>query len=273
MFSARYGNIYSVRQLLQLFERAAGTFSPIDDAWQRPDGRWVDPFRPQIEPDGFADLEGLHESRDAHFKAVNSLWREANVFVFTLGLTETWINRRDGAAFPIAPGVVAGSFDESQYKLHNMSVQDTVEDLRAFIVKLRLVNPNIRIVLTVSPVPLIATAENKHVLVATTYSKAVLRAAAEEVALTDSFVDYFPSFEIITGSYARGSYIGADLREVKPEGVDHVMRVFLKHYTQNIELQEGSASVSPPNPDLLDDLRSSSSIVCDEEVIEASILQ
>lgn len=273
VFSARYGNIYSARQLLQLFERAAGTFRPLDDAWQRPDGRWVDPFRPQIEPDGFADLDGLRESRESHFEAVNSLWRSANVFVFTLGLTETWVNRRDGAAFPIAPGVVAGSFDDTRYKLHNMSVQDTVEDLRAFIVKLRLANPKIRVVLTVSPVPLIATAESKHVLVATTYSKAVLRAAAEEVAMSDSLVDYFPSFEIITGSYSRGSYLADDLREVKPEGVEHVMRVFLKHYTQGLVVQKGPILASAANPDLINHIRSSSSIVCDEEVIEASIAQ
>jgi hypothetical protein len=31
VFSARYGNIYTVRQLLQLFERAHGHFAPVED--------------------------------------------------------------------------------------------------------------------------------------------------------------------------------------------------------------------------------------------------
>src|SRR5688500_16550769 len=33
LFSARYGNIYTARQLLQLFKRAYGRFSPSEDAW------------------------------------------------------------------------------------------------------------------------------------------------------------------------------------------------------------------------------------------------
>ncbi|MES2303044.1 MAG: GSCFA domain-containing protein, partial [Pseudomonadota bacterium] len=84
---------------------------------------------------------------------------------------------------------------------------------------------------TVSPVPLVATAENRHALVATTYSKSVLRVVAEEVARTDSRVEYFPSYEIITGSYSRGRYFESDLRSVTPEGVAHVMRVFMKHFS------------------------------------------
>ena len=39
LFSARFGNIYTARQLVQLFERAYGRFQPLDRSWQRPDGR------------------------------------------------------------------------------------------------------------------------------------------------------------------------------------------------------------------------------------------
>ncbi len=53
LFSERYANIYTVRQLLQLFERAFGGFSPAEDIWES-DGRSYDPFRPTVEPNGFA---------------------------------------------------------------------------------------------------------------------------------------------------------------------------------------------------------------------------
>ncbi len=43
-FSARYGNVYAVRQLWQLFQRAYGMFAPQDTAWRRADGRFIDPF-------------------------------------------------------------------------------------------------------------------------------------------------------------------------------------------------------------------------------------
>jgi hypothetical protein len=52
IYSARYGNVYTARQLIQLFDRAFGELQPNAKAWRRPDGRLVDPFRPLIEPDG-----------------------------------------------------------------------------------------------------------------------------------------------------------------------------------------------------------------------------
>ena len=53
-FSARFGNIYTVHQLLQLIRQAFGRFSPLERPWRRADGRYVDPFRPQVDPDGTA---------------------------------------------------------------------------------------------------------------------------------------------------------------------------------------------------------------------------
>ena len=78
--------------------------------------------------------------------------------------------------------------------------------------------------------PLVATAEDRSVLVSTTYSKSVLRVAAEEVARGCDYVAYFPSYEIITGAYNRGGYFAEDLRSVTEAGVAHVMRLFMKHY-------------------------------------------
>jgi len=55
-FSARYGNIYTARQLLQLVERAYGRFTPDEPVWRRDDGGYGDPFRPRVEPEGFASV-------------------------------------------------------------------------------------------------------------------------------------------------------------------------------------------------------------------------
>jgi hypothetical protein len=51
VFSARTGNIYTARQLVQLFHEAFGRRRPAETAWRRGDGRFVDAFRPRIEPD------------------------------------------------------------------------------------------------------------------------------------------------------------------------------------------------------------------------------
>jgi hypothetical protein len=261
VFSARYGNIYTARQLLQLFDRAYGKFTPTETHWLRADGRLVDPFRPQIEPDGFATLAELTASRISHFAAVRRLFEQLDVFVFTLGLTESWLSMTDGAVFPLAPGVAGGTMDMNRYSFKNFSVTEVVSDMQQFIARLRSINPRCRLIITVSPVPLIATYENRHVLVSTTFSKSVLRAAAEEICTKDTTCVYFPSYEIITGAYTKGSYFAEDLRSVTPEGVNHVMRLFLKHYAP-------ATALGSTRSDLLQEIEGLKEVVCDEEAID-----
>ena len=269
VFSARYGNVYTARQLGQLLDRAYGRFTPSDSYWLRGDGRLVDPFRPQIETVGFDSPEAVEQSRAEHFASVREMFESLDVFVFTLGLTEAWRSRHDGAVFPLAPGVVAGEMSADRYEFVNFDVNEVVADMQAFIGKLLQVNPDAKIILTVSPVPLIATYENQHVLVATTYSKAVLRAAAQEISKRNPLCDYFPSFEIITGNYNRGAYFESDLRSIKPAGVDHVMRLFMASYSVDAGMQPTNAAKSNS---VSDDIRSEiarvNEVVCDEEAID-----
>lgn len=257
-FTARYGNIYTARQLLQLIERAYGRFEPDEIAWERKSGAGLaDPFRPLVEPDGFSTVEELIEARQTHFSAVRCMFESLDYFVFTLGLTEAWCSKSDGAVFPLAPGVVAGRHDPDRIGFVNFSAAEVVADMGAFIERLRDVNPQARIILTVSPVPLVATYEDRHVLTSTTYSKSVLRVAADELSRRYRDVSYFPSYEIIVGSYNRGAYFEPDLRSVTREGVDHVMRLFMKHFTSDAA-DSTTATVKPPG---IDDL------ICDENYV------
>lgn len=230
VFSARYGNIYTARQLLQLLHRAYGRFVPVEDAWREADGSVLDPYRPSVQPRGFVSIGEMQADRAQHLAAVRRMFETLDVFVFTLGLTECWMNRADGAVFPLCPGVEGGAFDPRQHVFHNQDVGEVVADMSEFIQEMAAINPKASIVLTVSPVPLMATAqEGEHVLSATTYSKSVLRVAAETLRRRFRQVHYFPSYEIITGPQARGSYFATDLRSVTEEGVAHVMRLFLQH--------------------------------------------
>lgn len=271
VFSARYGNVYTARQLVQLFDRAYDAFTPLDSYWVRTDGRFADPFRPQIEPKGFSSVVELIESRESHFSAVRTMFESLDVIVFTLGLTEAWRRKADGAVFPLAPGVAAGCFDADLYEYINFGVIDVIADMYAFIERLQKVNPGARMIITVSPVPLIATYEDRHVLVSTTYSKSVLRVAAEEICRGNPMAEYFPSYEIITGAHVKGEYYENDLRSVKPQGVDHVMRLFMKYYSEGGDKFEVH-NVHNSRIDILKEMTKASAIVCDEEAIEKSIV-
>jgi hypothetical protein len=269
VFSARFGNIYTTRQLLQLFDRAYGKFVPEDGAWRRPDSRYVDPFRPQVEPDGYASPEEVERDRIQHLAAVKAMFATLDVFVFTLGLTEAWRNKRDGAVFPLAPGVVASGKDRSHYEFVNFDVNEVVADMQTFIDQLRHVNSNARIILTVSPVPLVATYEDRHVLTSTTYSKSVLRVAADMLIRQNDRCDYFPSYEIITGNFNRGAYYDSNLRSVTENGVDHVMRLFFKHYTDQPSKTSSSAAAAPSRveEELQRQIEADAQVVCDEEAL------
>lgn len=262
VFSARYGNVYTVKQAVQLFDRAFGE-ATFEEAWEKGE-RFVDPFRPQIEPDGFSSLKDLEASRQEHLAAVRRVFEEADVLVFTLGLTEAWRSIDSGAVYPTAPGVTGGEYDPARHEPVNFKVHEVIADLDLFIEKARTVNPNVRVILTVSPVPLKATFEDRHVLQSTIYSKSVLRVAAQHAADTRRDVAYFPSFEIITGPGGAGRYYAPDLREVREVGVAHVMRVFEQHFIR------GETAQSAP-PVVVGDYRSDSNIVCDEDVIEAAM--
>lgn len=232
LFSARYGNIYTARQLWQLFQRAYGNFEPGEQVWQEADDVFLDPFRPTTQPGGYISAEELDADRRQHLAAVRAMFETLDVFVFTLGLTECWRSREDGAVFPLCPGVEGGKFVPDKYEFYNQPVEDVVDDLIGFRDALAAVNPSAQIVLTVSPVPLVATADpGAHVLAATTYSKSVLRVAAETLRRKFGNVHYFPSYEIITGAFNRGSYYAPDLRNVVENGVAHVMRLFMAHAT------------------------------------------
>jgi hypothetical protein len=267
VFSARYGNIYTVRQLVQLLQRVAGRFEPYDIAWKRKDGVLVDPFRPQVEPAGFGNTEALLASRAEHFDAVRRMVSTMDVFVFTLGLTEGWRSKMDGAVFPLAPGVAGGEVDFDRYEFVNFTAEEVSADLQQAIDVIKTINPQCKVILTVSPVPLIATYEPKHALVATTYSKSVLRVAAEEAVEANPHVDYFPSYEIIVGNYNKGAYYEDDMRSVREEGVSHVMGVFMKHYAEGAAgADQGGIPAAKPEP--VKHKRSAlMDTVCDEDAI------
>ena len=183
-----------------------------------------------VQPRGFISEAEMRADRKQHLAAVRQMFEQLDVFVFTLGLTECWAARADGAVFPLCPGVEGGEFDPHKHVFQNQDVGEVVSDMAAFIDALKAVNERAEIVLTVSPVPLVATAEpGAHVLAATTYSKAVLRVAAETLRRRYRHVHYFPSYEIVAGAFNRGRYYAQDLRNVTEEAVSHVMRLFLQH--------------------------------------------
>lgn len=272
VFSARYGNIYTAAQLRQLYDRAYGIRVPQDRIWEDGEGNLYDPFRPTIQPRGFPSRAEFEADQRQHLAAVRRIFEEAHVFIFTLGLTEAWRSRIDQSVYPLCPGVAAGTFDAGRHEFVNFTVDEVAADLGYVITAARRRNPSLKFILTVSPVPLIATAIDRSVICSTVYSKSVLRVAAEQVAQGFGNVAYFPSYEIITGPAARGRYYADDLREVLPEGVAHVMRLFMRHYTDAAQPAAAHRRRKPQRQfrKMLREAETRMKVICDEDVLAAA---
>jgi len=92
-------------------------------------------------------------------------------------------------------------------------------------------HPDIRIVITVSPVPLMATFSKMDVVAANAYGKSLLRTVAEEWAAAHDNVDYFPSYEIVQNSNREAAW-EPDLRHVTGAAVQHIMDLFVREYIE-----------------------------------------
>ena len=264
MYSARYGNIYTVRQLLQLAQEVSGVWKPQDYIWEK-NGGFYDALRPAVEPAGLRSAAEVMEHRQYHLERVKRLFQDLDLFIFTLGLTEMWVHKDSGTVYPTAPGTIAGKYDPSRYQFVNAEYSEIIKDFNRFqrvLKSLRSGRP-FKILLTVSPVPLTATASERHVLVATTYSKSTLRSVAGQLAARHDHIDYFPSYEIVTNPRLHSTSFEENLRSVRSEAVEMVMQHFFAAHPMiarpNTKTKKKRAKAK----------KEASQVQCEEAILEA----
>ncbi|MCD2181237.1 GSCFA domain-containing protein [Rhizobium sp. GN54] len=268
IYSARYGNIYTARQLLQLLKDSqAGTVRE-GDFWTR-DGRYYDALRPSVEPTGLDSLAEAMAHRSKHLGKVRAMLERTDIFIFTLGLTEAWRATGSGVVYPTCPGVVAGQFDDETFAFVNFDFVEILQDMIEVRTILKAINPAMRFLFTVSPVPLAATASGQNVLVATTYSKSVLRAVCGSLCNRFDDIDYFPSYEIIASPSTRGFFYEPNMRSVNPHGVKHVMQTFLKAHGVKAGAGAGKDGKRQKAKGKRSAGKSSDNVICEEALLEA----
>lgn len=248
IFSSRTANIYTASLLKQWMDWANGDKDPVDEVWEK-DGRFYDPFRPAIEPGGFDTAEEVASLRRHTIQRFRASIAQADIFVFTMGLTESWFHA-DGHEYPMCPGTVAGTFDEGLHHFVNQDYPFIMDNMVAAMDAARRINPDLKFILTVSPVPLTATKSGNHVLVATMESKSVLRAVAGKLAATRADTDYFPSYEIINSAPFGGVFFEPNKRSVHPSGVEFVMNNFFAALGGPAEPIATTAATAPAARDL-----------------------
>jgi hypothetical protein len=170
---------------------------------------------------------------EAERTAYLDAFTHAGAFVFTIGLAEVWQDRETGSVF--WRGIPKEIFDANRHVFRLSTVDENAENLRQVVSLIRRVNTTAPIVLTLSPIPLLATFRDISCLTADCVSKSVLRVAIDQV-MTDRLpnVYYWPSFEIVkwVGATLSWSAYGEDgsTRDVNRRLITHIIDAFLEAY-------------------------------------------
>lgn len=179
--------------------------------------------------DRIAELLPPGWSKQATLEIIGS----SDVFILTLGVAAAFFDRATGAFVLPRPSALNSRALGEKYLFRTASVQENVDNVLYLIEFIRSVSPNIKIVVTVSPVPLLASFESESVVQADCLSKSTMRLVAHEV-VNNSNIDnilYWPSFEVFrwAGSNASAYYAADDgaAWHVSEEKVSGTIRAFL----------------------------------------------
>jgi hypothetical protein len=153
------------------------------------------------------------------------IFRETDVFIITIGLSEVWYSKTSGNVFWRAIPITR--FDPEQHGFRLTSVAENLDNLDAIRTIIREHRPDATIILTLSPIPLHATFRPVSCMTANSVSKATLRVAIDEMLRRypdDRKLFYFPAYEMVKEFFV-DPYLD-DNRHVRPEILNAVMETF-----------------------------------------------
>lgn len=179
---------------------------------------------------GYGFFDSLNEAVATRQRVIDrhSLATNADVIILTLGLVEAWYDNKNEVYFNTPPYPLLRSTD-GRLELRISGYEENLNAVQNIIHILSEINHKIKIILTVSPVPLSDTFSGQDVVVANTYSKSVLRTVAQDIADMHENVDYFPSYEMVMFSDPAASW-KSDHRHVTKERVAYIVSQFITHY-------------------------------------------
>ncbi len=165
---------------------------------------------------GEAVLEKINKAiQNAH-----EILMRASTLILTLGSAQVFTLKEHN--------IVVNNCHKAPSALFNSDILKTetiLKHLEEAIQKVRLLNPNIEIILTVSPVR-----HTKMGLIENAKSKAQLIVAADALCEKISNVQYFPAYEIMMDDLRDYRFYNADLIHPTEQAIDYIFDIFQKTY-------------------------------------------
>mgnify|MGYP002821727982 CR=1 FL=1 len=261
-YSCRWGILFNTPSFTQIVENAFGV-RPLPPLLVRYElGNeivYLDPYRENVM---FKSPDAYMVEREKHAANTRAVFENADVFVMTLGLNEAWQYLPDGTYISRNP---RNKNLNGLLTHRTLSVEENIDYLQRFVDVVRAHNPNIKLVVTVSPVPFLATgrADEYHVITANGHSKAVLRVAAQEI------VERILVARMKGGQAAqRGDLVGRVVIDMGA-GIGGEM---IRHPVQRI-LESHSFRLMIVTPPMAEDGTAAVTVMHAPKVIETALLQ
>jgi hypothetical protein len=215
--SANWGRVYTIPGFRQIVMYSTEADIPV--AVERAHGRYFDPLRDAAIGE-FDTREAAEAAIRTHRAASRAAFVQARVLIVTLGQNEAWRDHRSGLVWARRPPDALIQAEPDRFAAQPFSFEQNVEWLADTVARLRRLNPELDLMLTVSPVASFATFCGVDAVSQSMAGKCVLRAVAERIAETLPRVWYFPAFEM---ALAYNPYaFTADNRHVKNATVDRI---------------------------------------------------
>ena len=231
-------NQYNPQSMLQVIKCALGkspALSLEDRLLAIEDGKYIDPHLHAPRPSSLQTCLKRIDRADRVYAELSS----CDVAIVTLGLVELWFDQHTGLALNDGSGLVRHYLKSPMLKsafpgrfvFRVMSFDEVHSAMHSVLAELHDAAPLCKVILTVSPVPLGGTFTGDDAILANSYSKSVLRCAAEHLCREFTFVDYFPSFESVMLS-PRDSTWEDDNLHVRADVVAFNVNRMLARYVQ-----------------------------------------
>ena len=112
-----------------------------------------------------------------------------------------------------------------KFKKQLLTQKKILESFDDFYKKLTIINPNVRIILTLSPVRHL-----KDTLELNAVSKSILRLSCYTISELYPQVVYFPAYEIVLDDLRDYRFYDRDLLHPSPEAIDYIWKIFGEQY-------------------------------------------
>ena len=222
--SARFDRVFNTSCLLQELNRSKNRFKE-PYLWELSHNKkkiLLNPFRKNLCYDNKKEFE---DEIAEHQLNVKKIVNSCDILILTVGQSEIVRCKKSNFVFAQVPP--AEIYDKELHSYETLNEKQNLENLSQ-IVEILKKNTNLKVILTVSPIPLRATFRKDSDSIQSNFeNKFALIKVAKKIASLNFNVSYFPSFEMV---YSLRDPFLDDARHLKEKVINYVMSKFVRKY-------------------------------------------